>query len=419
MVDAAATTNEESALQGASETTSAKESATTGRNQDAVTVAAAEGGDAAQDSAVEGENNADATSPDANGSGEEPQQAAPLASSTTEDGGERISATEDGESLTQQQQQLDGAAPTDGEDSAATAALDGGAEAITDSQQQLVQDSEDAGRLESQLDQVNQQLQDEDQKQPLEQSNASTSGDAPGLTDDPSVVDDFQRAIDSPVPEDGKEGFQFNNGDMSKDPEQDTLAIGVSLSRQGSHPNLLAARGEDGPKDTGIQGPTLDEQAAATEAALKRQQQQQQQLQVEQEPEIDVDRDQLTAEIRAGIEERERLRLQHTSLQSRLVDYFKKKKTDDTAAEEQEKGEVDQETRYVTALAAWQNLEKEFKALRDENAVYVNELHAKLEEKKVDASEKYTEFVKYRRQSALSAANSKTGKPIPTKVCSP
>lgn len=273
------------------------------------------------------------------------------------------------------------------------------------------QENENGDQLKDQLEQVTEQM-----KADAAETTAVTIADD---TQQEFTTEVSERQLQSPLPEStdpatGDEGFHFMNTDPGVDPEQEVILTSAAvLSRSGSTEEL---GGLD--VDTlriGVETPTLDTDAAIDQKEEQQQQQQPEQVQVviaPAEPDIEIDRERVKAEIKAALEERDSMRGAHTSLQSRLVDYFRKKKSDEINVDDRERTQIDQETRYTNALANWQRLEQEFSVKRDENQVLVRQLYAQMEEKRADAAQKDAEARKFRRQTCLAASHGKTGKPI-------
>lgn len=67
-------------------------------------------------------------------------------------------------------------------------------------------------------------------------------------------------------------------------------------------------------------------------------------------------------------------------------------------------------------MSALQTLRTEYESINSSNQKIVNEYKLRLEERISEAHEKSTEFTKFKRSTALSAENSRTGKPIPAKL---
>ncbi|KAG5455822.1 MAG: hypothetical protein BJ554DRAFT_4626 [Olpidium bornovanus] len=80
-----------------------------------------------------------------------------------------------------------------------------------------------------------------------------------------------------------------------------------------------------------------------------------------------------------------------------------------------EKSVTDQEQRYANCIAALKDLKAELDALNTTNQKVESEHSARLEEKRQDTLLKAQEFIQFKRQVALAAENSRTGKPLQPK----
>ncbi|KAI9341691.1 hypothetical protein BDR26DRAFT_836786 [Obelidium mucronatum] len=127
-----------------------------------------------------------------------------------------------------------------------------------------------------------------------------------------------------------------------------------------------------------------------------------------------IDREALIASIKNELDLKEKYKLKNSFLQNKLGEYFKRKRTDET--HDGEKSVADQEQRYANCMTALASLRAEYESLNSSNQKVVNEYKVKLEEHTAEAFEKSEEFIKFKRSIALSAENSRTGKPIPPKV---
>ncbi|KAJ3012165.1 UNVERIFIED_CONTAM: Coiled-coil domain-containing protein 96 [Siphonaria sp. JEL0065] len=126
-----------------------------------------------------------------------------------------------------------------------------------------------------------------------------------------------------------------------------------------------------------------------------------------------IDREALIASIKNELDLKEKYKLKNSFLQNKLGEYFKRKRTDET--HDGEKSVADQEQRYANCMTALTSLRTEYESLNSSNQKIVNEYKVKLEEHTAEAFEKSEEFIKFKRSIALSAENSRTGKPIPPK----
>ncbi|KAJ8330091.1 hypothetical protein O5D80_001667 [Batrachochytrium dendrobatidis] len=130
--------------------------------------------------------------------------------------------------------------------------------------------------------------------------------------------------------------------------------------------------------------------------------------------EIEIDRDAIVLSIKKNLELRDKLSLRNSMLQYKLSEYFKKKRTDDTR--DGEKSVSDQEQRYANCMSSLNELRTEYNSINIANQKFIGEYKGKLEERLDEVTTKADEFWKYKRSIALDAENSRTGKPLPTKI---
>ncbi|KAJ3118471.1 Coiled-coil domain-containing protein 96 [Nowakowskiella sp. JEL0407] len=127
-----------------------------------------------------------------------------------------------------------------------------------------------------------------------------------------------------------------------------------------------------------------------------------------------IDRDEVVGKLKVVLEKREKLKSRNLFLQNRLGEWFKKKRTEDSR--DTEKSVSDQSQRYQNCLSSLQSLSQTYATLKQSNLSTLQEYKSKLLEKQAEVNEKSLEFIKYKRQIALSAENSRSGKSIPKKV---
>ncbi|KAJ3080006.1 Coiled-coil domain-containing protein 96 [Quaeritorhiza haematococci] len=130
--------------------------------------------------------------------------------------------------------------------------------------------------------------------------------------------------------------------------------------------------------------------------------------------EDNVDREALIQEIKRAIEEKDRLVAKNLFLQNKLGEYFRHKRSEDNR--DGEKSVTDQTQRYANCMAALDDLHAQNALNNTTNAKVVQDYKLKLQERVEEATLKAAEFAKYKRTIALSAENSRTGKPLPVKT---
>eukprot|EP00002_Diphylleia_rotans_P021843 TRINITY_DN4261_c0_g2_i1.p1 TRINITY_DN4261_c0_g2~~TRINITY_DN4261_c0_g2_i1.p1 ORF type:complete len:631 (-),score=212.53 TRINITY_DN4261_c0_g2_i1:818-2710(-) len=113
-------------------------------------------------------------------------------------------------------------------------------------------------------------------------------------------------------------------------------------------------------------------------------------------------------------EEHEQLLAQRANLERKLANYFASKKTEEIR--EAEKTVQDQEQRYLKCLAGLDELRDELGKVKTQYDRASIELKSKVDEKDTKATEVRNQFMLFKREIALAAQNSRTGKPIPPKT---
>ncbi|KAK7507293.1 hypothetical protein BaRGS_00001228 [Batillaria attramentaria] len=114
-----------------------------------------------------------------------------------------------------------------------------------------------------------------------------------------------------------------------------------------------------------------------------------------------------------ALAERESLLQQNYQLQHKLADYFRKKKNDER--QDYDKNVTDQEQRYLKYMAQLGELHEQDHAERESYQQQMEELKARCEDRRQRVDEERQRFVEFKRQVALNAINSRSGKPIAPK----
>ncbi|KAI9224567.1 hypothetical protein BC828DRAFT_343699 [Blastocladiella britannica] len=127
------------------------------------------------------------------------------------------------------------------------------------------------------------------------------------------------------------------------------------------------------------------------------------------------DREQAMSQILAALATREGLRTTNLALQHKLAEMFRKRRAEDKSAEIDKSG-TDQDQRYGNIMTNLQQLHDEFNSMEKWNMQQETDYKTRLHDKREDLRKKSEEFRRYKRQTALTAENSRTGKPIPTKL---
>jgi len=136
---------------------------------------------------------------------------------------------------------------------------------------------------------------------------------------------------------------------------------------------------------------------------------------IEEEDEYPVyDREQLLAQYKETLEERSRIQTLNQQYQTKLAEYFKKKKTDEKAPEI-EKNVTDQEQRYLKYMSNLEDLHCSETRQKTSIESQMKELKERCEEKQDKVEEASLAFIKFKSDVAKLAINSRSGKPIPEK----
>ncbi|KAI8799757.1 hypothetical protein BJ742DRAFT_116273, partial [Cladochytrium replicatum] len=251
-----------------------------------------------------------------------------------------------------------------------------------------------------------------------------------------SEASETTRMLKSPVPTETAQAFRFMNVDYEADPDTPVISIVTRLSRSQSAnvakgSVLSLVEDEEGKEDGCVKVELLRATSPTSAMVVEREgeeggggeegeeggkddagggEKDKDGVEVVQE----VDREVVILAIRQAMEMREKLKAKNTTLQNKLGEYFKRKRTDENR--EGEKSVTDQEQRYAQCLSALNDLRSEHEILSSTNQRIANEYNQKLEERLAEATQKAMEFSKYKRSIALAAENSRTGKPIPAKV---
>ncbi|XP_046574179.1 LOW QUALITY PROTEIN: coiled-coil domain-containing protein 96-like [Haliotis rubra] len=133
----------------------------------------------------------------------------------------------------------------------------------------------------------------------------------------------------------------------------------------------------------------------------------------EEAEEPEFDRDLLIEKYHAALQDREQLQGLNYQLQHKLAEYFRKKKADER--QDYDKNVTDQEQRYLKYMAQLEELRRQEQHERENSQLQIEEFKDRCEEKKAKVDEERSKFMDFRKQVALNAINSRSGKPIPPK----
>ncbi|XP_054762933.2 coiled-coil domain-containing protein 96-like isoform X1 [Lytechinus pictus] len=190
----------------------------------------------------------------------------------------------------------------------------------------------------------------------------------------------------SPIPQ----SDTFQEGDR---PETPTVQVMEPLSREATPPPNEPAQIEPGTPEREI-SPLPEEEAL-----------------LEEEEEDLISREELIEMYQAMVSEREQLNQQNIQLQHKLAEYFRKKKTDDQR-QEMDKNVTDQEQRYLKYMSNLDELRKQEQEERELSFLNLEELKDRKQEKQDYVENENQQFLELKRQVALTAISSRTGKPI-------
>ncbi|XP_072168638.1 cilia- and flagella-associated protein 184-like [Diadema setosum] len=195
-----------------------------------------------------------------------------------------------------------------------------------------------------------------------------------------------EEAPKSPLPQ----SETFQEGDR---PETPTVQVVEPLSREGTPPPTEPAQIEPGTPEREI-SPLPEEEAL-----------------LEEEEEDLMSREELLEMYQALATEREQLNQQNVQLQHKLAEYFRKKKTDDQR-QEMDKNVTDQEQRYLKYMSNLEELRKQEEDERELSLLHLQDLKDRKQEKQDFVEKEDEQFLELKRQVALTAISSRTGKPL-------
>ncbi|XP_035694850.1 coiled-coil domain-containing protein 96-like isoform X1 [Branchiostoma floridae] len=134
----------------------------------------------------------------------------------------------------------------------------------------------------------------------------------------------------------------------------------------------------------------------------------------EEELEPEFDRDELVEKYQAALAVRERLHQQSAQLQHKLAEYFRKKKTDESR-QDMDKNVTDQEQRYLKYMSNLEELHHQEVVEQDLYQQQIEDLLERRQDKERKAVEEWERYQAFKREVALTAVNSRSGKPVAPK----
>lgn len=108
---------------------------------------------------------------------------------------------------------------------------------------------------------------------------------------------------------------------------------------------------------------------------------------------------------------------QNNVLQTKLAEYFRKKKadTETSGKSEMEKSIADQEQRYLKYIANLEDLRRQYTDLQEEYLVQIADLKSQCNEKQEKVDGETSKFMEFKKQIGLKSINSRSGKPVAPK----
>jgi len=132
--------------------------------------------------------------------------------------------------------------------------------------------------------------------------------------------------------------------------------------------------------------------------------------------EYKVTREDLIGEYQAMLEEREELQQRRYFLENKLAEYFRKKRGEEKVEVDLKRGQTaDQEQRYVKYMAQLEDLRNEEMMEHERYQREIEDLKAACHKAEQEVDEELETFRLYKREVALGAVNSRTGKSLTLK----
>ncbi|XP_072044509.1 cilia- and flagella-associated protein 184-like [Amphiura filiformis] len=206
----------------------------------------------------------------------------------------------------------------------------------------------------------------------------------------------------SPIPQ----SDTFAEGER---PETPVVAVTEPLSREGSPPPPGDVGGEQ------MQPGTPERMVSPLEEEDEGEEEEEEEEEeyYDEEDEVPwVTREELLEMYQAALTERETLQNQNVQLQHKLAEYFRKKKTDDQR-QEMDKNVTDQEQRYLKYMSNLEDLRKQQEEEDEGLKVQQEELKDRRQEKLDWVEDEGMRFGELKKQVAMDAISSRSGKPIP------
>ncbi|GFS12394.1 coiled-coil domain-containing protein 96-like [Elysia marginata] len=221
-----------------------------------------------------------------------------------------------------------------------------------------------------------------------------------------------------------EEGDDMPVSDEVPDQEDEAVAVGERLSRGATPPQDAEQEDEEQDRPEATTPDALEKQAEEEEQGEERdefaealpEEDEEEEEMVEDEPDEEEPafrRQELIERYHDALAERDQLQQQNYGLQHKLAEHFKKKKADER--QDYDKNVTDQEQRYLKYMAQLEELRRQDAMEKQSYRAFIEDAKNRCQEKKerVDAERK--KFMEFKKQVALNALNSRSGKPIPPK----
>ncbi|XP_019613905.1 PREDICTED: coiled-coil domain-containing protein 96-like isoform X1 [Branchiostoma belcheri] len=224
--------------------------------------------------------------------------------------------------------------------------------------------------------------------------------------------EDAEKKAQSPIPQ----SDTFVEGEAEEPP----VLVSEKLSREGSPvdqqkvvetPVPLEPGTPEKPASPAFEGEMEDRDM---EGEMEDGEMEDEEEEEEEELEPEFDRDELVEKYQAALAVRERLHQQNAQLQNKLAEYFRKKKTDESR-QDMDKNVTDQEQRYLKYMSNLEELHHQEGVEQDLYQQQIEDLLERRQDKERKAVEEWERYQAFKREVALTAINSRSGKPVAPK----
>lgn len=125
-------------------------------------------------------------------------------------------------------------------------------------------------------------------------------------------------------------------------------------------------------------------------------------------------REELVERYLAAIHERELLNQKNNTLQHKLAEYFRRKKTEESR-QEVDRNVTDQEQRYMKYMSNLEELRQQESVERESYNEQIEDMKQRKVVKQELVEEEWKEYCQFKRSIALSSVNSRSGRPLTMK----